>query len=160
MSRPLSRQKKYRIIGKILFILYIIFLVYFLIFSERYGRQPDGEVYRYNLLPFKEISRFWTYRYQIGISATLANLAGNVLIFAPFGFFLPLASKFRSLSTTVFSSFILSLCVEMVQFITHVGSFDIDDLILNTLGGLIGYWIYTKFYKASLKRRSENSHHE
>ncbi len=149
-----AQQKKYRIIGKILFILYILFLIYFLIFSEQYGREPDGQVYRYNLLPFKEIIRFWTYRYQIGAAATFANLAGNIIIFIPFGFFLPLASKFRSLATTVFFSFILSLGVEMAQFISHVGSFDIDDLILNTLGGLIGYGLFTLFHRLSIKRRS------
>ena len=53
---------------------------------------------------------------------------------------------------TVFLSFGLSLCVEMIQFITQVGSFDVDDLILNTLGGLIGYYLFTSFHKASLKR--------
>lgn len=148
-----NRQKKnQRILGKILFVLYIAFLVYFLIFSERYGRQPGSVDYSYNLLPFKEIQRFWRYRYQLGFGAVFTNLAGNILIFVPFGFFLPMASKFRNMAMTVFLSFGLSLCVEMIQFMTRVGSFDVDDLILNTLGGLIGYYLFTKFHEASLKR--------
>ena len=148
-----NRQKKnQRILGKVFFVLYIAFLIYFLIFSERYGREPGSAAYSYNLLPFKEIQRFWTYRYQLGFGAVFTNLIGNILIFVPFGFFLPLASKFRSMAMTVFLSFGLSLCVEMIQFITQVGSFDVDDLILNTLGGLIGYYLFTSFHKASLKR--------
>ena len=102
------QKKKQRILGKILFVLYIALLVYFLIFSERYGREPGSVSYNYNLLPFNEIRRFWTYRYQLGFGAVFTNLAGNILIFVPFGFFLPLASKFRSMATTVFLSFGLS----------------------------------------------------
>ena len=62
-----NRQKKnQRILGKVFFVLYIAFLIYFLIFSERYGREPGSAAYSYNLLPFKEIQRFWTYRDQLG----------------------------------------------------------------------------------------------
>lgn len=139
-------------VGKVLFVLYILFLIYFLVFSERAGRQPGSMDYNYNLLPFKEIQRFWQYRFQLGFRAVFTNLVGNILIFIPFGFFLPLASKFRNLATTVFMSFGLSLLVEMIQFMTRVGSFDVDDLILNTLGGLIGYYLFTRFHRASLRR--------
>ena len=149
------QNKKYRFFGKILFCLYIIFLVYFLIFSERTGREPGSVSYHYNLVPFQEIKRFWVYRKQLGLLPSFANLAGNVLIFIPFGFFLPLASKFRNLPTTVFLSFFLSLAVEMVQFITQVGCFDIDDLLLNTLGGLIGYLLFAWIHNTSVKRHRE-----
>ena len=83
-----KRQRQtYRLFGKILFILYIAFLVYFLIFSERYGREPGSGSYQYNLVPFQEIRRFWEYRGQLGFLASFTNLFGNVLIFIPFGFF-------------------------------------------------------------------------
>ncbi len=147
------QNKKQRLFGKILFCLYIIFLVYFLIFSERYGREPGAVSYRYNLVLFQEIRRFWTYRRQLGFGPFITNLAGNVLIFVPFGFFLPMASKFRSLPTTLFFSFILSLAIEMIQFMTQVGSFDVDDLVLNTLGGLIGYMIFAICHNAGVKKR-------
>ncbi len=67
------------------------------------------------------------------------NLFGNVLIFVPFGFFLPMASRYRSFFGTMFYSFGLSLCVEVFQLVTKVGSFDVDDLLLNTIGGVLGY---------------------
>ena len=55
---------------------------------------------------------------------------------------MPMASRYRSFFSTVFYSFGLSLCVETFQLITKVGSFDVDDLLLNTLGGLAGYIMF------------------
>jgi len=72
-------------LGKILFVLYIVFLVYFLCFSELYGRTGTVEEYRYNLVLFKEISRFIEYREELGTFAVFANLFGNILIFVPYG---------------------------------------------------------------------------
>ncbi len=141
MLASYKRKKRMRTIGKILFLLYIAFIIYFLIFSDFYGRADTGE-YRYNLVPFREILRFWAYRDQVGFVAMFTNVFGNVLIFIPFGFFLPMASKYRSFPVTLLCSFGLSLGVEVFQFFTKVGSFDVDDLILNTLGGVLGYFIF------------------
>lgn len=143
--------KGLRFLGKILFILYIGFIVYFLLFSEWYGRTGVMQEYRYNLVLFKEINRFWTYREQLGWYAVFTNLFGNVLIFVPFGFFLPMASKYRSFFAAVFYSFALSLCVETFQLFTKVGSFDVDDLLLNTLGGALGYIVFV--ICAAIRRR-------
>ncbi len=141
MLASYKRWRRIRTIGKILFLLYIVFIIYFLIFSDWYGRTGTEE-YRYNLVPFREILRFWAYRDQVGFSVMFTNLFGNILIFVPFGFFLPMASRYRSFWTTLFCSFALSLGVEIFQFLTRVGSFDVDDLILNTLGGILGYAIF------------------
>ena len=73
------------------------------------------------------------------------NLAGNVIGFLPFGFFLPILSRrLRNGVLVTMSGFGLSLLVESIQLIFKVGCFDVDDLILNTLGVLFGYlsfWI-------------------
>lgn len=134
--------KRIRFIGKILFVLYIVFIIYFLIFSDWYGRTGIATEYRYNLILFKEIKRFWKYRKQLGVFATFTNLFGNVLIFMPFGFFMPMASKYQSFFSAIFYSFGLSLCVETFQLLAKVGSFDVDDLLLNTIGGAVGYILY------------------
>lgn len=136
-------RRRVRFLGKILFIIYIIFLLYFLIFSDWYGRTGEMSNYHYNLTLFKEIKRFWEYRDELGAFAVYTNLAGNVLIFVPFGFFLPMASKYRSFFNTLFYSFGLSLCVETFQLFTRVGSFDVDDLLLNTIGGLVGFILFS-----------------
>ena len=128
----------------LLFILYVLLLVYFLFFSEEYGRVTAEErVYRYNLVPFVEIRRFWIYRKQLGMFALITNLFGNVIGFIPYGFILPvIAHKCRNGLFIVASGFSLSLLVETVQLIAKVGCFDVDDIFLNTIGGMLGYLVY------------------
>ena len=148
-----KKRKRIRILGKILFILYVIFIIYFLLFSDWYGRTGEMREYHYNLVLFKEIKRFWQYREQVGFFAMFTNLFGNVLIFVPFGFFLPMGSRQRSFFGTAFYSFGLSLCVEVFQFITKVGSFDVDDLFLNTLGAAFGFGCYCLVQHMRLRYR-------
>ena len=52
-------KKKVRILGAVLFFLYLLALTYFLFFAEGYGRSVEGRMYAYNLQPFREIKRFW-----------------------------------------------------------------------------------------------------
>ena len=136
-----KRRKRMRVLGKILFVLYIAFLLYFLIFSDWYGRAGVMSEYHYNLVPFQEIKRFWNYRYMLGW-VSFANLIGNILVFVPFGFFMPMASRYRSFILTMTYSLGLSILVEAFQFVSRVGSFDVDDIILNTIGGIIGYILF------------------
>lgn len=137
-----KKKRRLRVLGKILFILYIVFVVYFLIFSDWYGRIGEMQEYHYNLVLFHEIRRFWKYRHQLGMFAVYTNLFGNIGIFIPFGFFMPMASKYRSFLATTMNSLLLSLFVEFIQLFTKAGSFDVDDLLLNTLGGILGYIIF------------------
>ena len=133
-----------RIAGLILFICYLLGLTYFLFFAESYGRTVTDREYSYNLVPFLEIKRFWQNRELIGHFAVFINLAGNVLAFVPFGFFFPfLGSHARGLFRMGLFSFEFSLLVETIQLVSKVGSFDVDDLMLNTLGGILGYVIFS-----------------
>ena len=87
--------------------------------------------------------RFLIYRRQLGAGAVVLNLAGNVLAFVPFGLFLPLLVKrVRSFGKTVLLGFEFSLFVEILQLYSKVGSFDVDDILLNTTGVLIGYLLF------------------
>ena len=135
------KTKQIRLLGKIFFVVYIIFLLYFLIFSDWYGRSKVMEDYHYNLVPFREIKRFWNYREQLEIWSAI-NLLGNIIIFIPLGFFEAVASRRRSFLWTVIDGFMLSMLVEVFQLISKVGCFDVDDLILNTFGVIIGYLIF------------------
>ncbi len=136
-----KKKKRLRLLGKFLFVVYIIFLLYFLIFSDWYGRSGVMEEYHYNLVFFREIRRFWEYRELLGFWSVV-NLFGNVFIFVPLGFFEPMASYRRSFLGTVFDGFLISMLVEVFQFISKVGRFDVDDLLLNTLGVILGYLIF------------------
>lgn len=88
MKKNAKIKKSALWIGRVLFAIYLAGLSYFLFFAENYGRIPNREIYRYNLVPFREISRFWKYRSALGIHSVY-NLAGNVLGFVPAGFFIP-----------------------------------------------------------------------
>ena len=138
-----KHKKSIRILCIILFGLYIALLVYFLFFAEMLGRTNVNRTYHYNLIPFKEIKRFIIYHEQLGMAAVFSNLAGNILIFTPFGFLLPTMSmKLRSFFRVTLLGMELSLIVECVQLVTKTGSCDIDDLLLNTIGGMLGYAAY------------------
>lgn len=141
MGRKVKRRIK---LGSfILLILYIAILIYVCFFSEDYGRGIISEYYRYNLIPFKEIRRFFVYWKVVGFWAFMMNMFGNVIAFMPFGFFVPILShKERKLGRMAFLTLMLSLCIEVIQLLARVGSFDVDDLILNTLGGILGYFLF------------------
>ncbi len=132
-------RKKIRLMGWVLFITYILFLAYALFLSEAYGRQDFARRdYQYNLVLFREIKRFWIYREQLG-KISFLNLVGNVVGFIPFGFILPILGRKRlsGIKVTVLG-FLFSLWVECMQLISKVGSFDVDDLLLNTAGVILG----------------------
>ena len=139
-------------ISRILFILYIIMLAYFLFFSERYGRTIVSNEYRYNLTILKEVRRFITYRELIGFESFVVNIFGNIFAFAPFGFVLPIISnKNRGFWNITLLSLEFSLTIELIQLLFKVGIFDVDDIIMNTIGGMIGYlcfFIGHKIYKS------------
>lgn len=137
-------KRKIQTAGIFLFILYLVLLTYFLFFSEQFGRDAAQRSYAYNLTPFLEIRRFWGFRRELGFAAVFANLAGNVLCFVPFGAILPVLNRpARNALVIALLSFEFSLLVECMQLIFRVGSFDVDDLLLNTLGGLLGFLVFT-----------------
>lgn len=92
-----------------------------------------------NFTPFKTIY-FYLYLADINLNIRIENLVGNIIGFAPFGFILPLlAKRLQKVSTVTLATFCLSLTFELLQLVFEFGSFDVDDLILNTLGGILGY---------------------
>lgn len=138
------------------FILYIGLLVYFTIFAESMGRTVPivSSSYRYNLVPLKEIKRFLCNTDTLGWKPVILNVVGNVVAFIPFGYFLPRLFKYRiKFIRAALITFDLSLAIEIIQLLTRVGSLDVDDLFLNTIGGVIGYilcaivwWKHSKYY--------------
>lgn len=136
-----------------LFAAYLAALVYFLFFAEATGRRFSERTYQYNLIPLHEILRFITYRRKLGFTAVALNLAGNILAFVPVGLFLPLlVRRMRSFGKTMLIGFELSLFVEIVQLFSKVGSFDVDDMILNTFGACVGYGLFWLIHVCNHRR--------
>ena len=97
-----------------------------------------------NLIPFLTIKNY--YYTLIGSSSgemvrhCFINLAGNVLLFIPAGYLLPrLWRRQRTFVLFLFTCACLILLVEAIQLVTLLGSFDVDDVILNLSGMTLGY---------------------
>lgn len=135
-------DRKVRTFGRLFFGLYMILALYFMFFSETLDRTMVNREYRYNLTLFKEITRFWEMRNAYGWYVTIINLLGNVVCFMPFGFLLPTISRkkiCKNIISVTLLALLFSACIETTQLITKVGAFDVDDIFLNTIGGMSGY---------------------
>lgn len=136
-----------------LFIIYIVGMTYLLFFAESYGR-TNISGYRYNLKPFSEIRRFIVYYRTLGIWNVIVNLLGNIAAFVPMGLFLPLISpKCKKALFTFCTGLLIDVCIETIQLLCMVGSFDVDDMILNMFGVIIGY-IWYRIWARGSKRES------
>ena len=154
----MSKNRAKKILEWILFLGYIALLVYFMFFAESLGRTgtvSSNHGYRYNLEPLKEIKRFINHVDALGVWPVFLNIGGNILAFVPFGYFLPSLSTHKLKFFQVFLlSFELSIGIELVQLLSKVGSFDVDDLLLNTTGAVLGFIIWSAVHiYADLKIR-------
>jgi len=118
----------------------LMFIVYlFLLFQL--VTTTDFESFSNNFIPFKEIMR-----YKIDSSLFYRNVIGNIILFVPFGYLVSYYIKKPKYYVTLILTFITSLSTEIIQM--YIGrSFDIDDIILNFVGGLVGYLIYKLQFK-------------
>jgi glycopeptide antibiotics resistance protein len=95
-----------------------------------------------NTTPFSTIQLFYSSR-RLNTEYKQDNLLGNLFGFAPVGFLLPLLiTLFRRSVYVLLTGFFLSLGFEMIQLFVGLGVFDVDDILLNTTGCLIGYFLY------------------
>ena len=123
-----------------------------ILFLRSLGGHPDFAGYPYlerlrdrvNLIPFSTITaqmNFGTGSY--GRRTALRNLAANLLLFVPMGFFLPMVfRKLRRFGNCIRLWLGMILSIEIIQLLTLQGSFDVDDVILNTLGFIAGYLVF------------------
>src|SRR5262249_33802271 len=94
-----------------------------------------------NLVPFKTIRLMQSN--NLRTEYKVDNVAGNIVGFIPLGILLPmLFPGLRRIWKTTFLVLFISFCFEAIQLYTGLGIFDVDDLILNTAGGIIGYLFY------------------
>lgn len=93
-----------------------------------------------NFTPFRTIRMYLRYYERLN---SFENLFGNVLIFVPFGVLLPAAvEKQRSFLLFLTTTFLFVTGIEVFQLFSAFGAFDVDDILLNCLGGVIGYLLF------------------
>ncbi len=94
-----------------------------------------------NLVPFQETFHMLSHLTAPGV---IRNVAGNLVMLLPLGIFVPLLfPKMRKFLPMLLLAFWVSFLIEIVQFLMKFRIFDVDDLILNTLGALIGFGIFS-----------------
>ena len=121
------------------FALYILCLFYVVTFQ-------DVSWSTSNYIPFKEM-----FRYNFGSRMFFKNVIGNMIMFTPYGFFIAYILKLKKLRSITLLSLLVSLTIETTQLV--IGRvFDVDDIILNVIGGVIGFYTFKIIYL--LKERS------
>lgn len=128
----------YKEVFMLLFILYVMCLFEVVTLQDHnYGLS--------NFVPFKEI-----FRYHVGSRLFIKNIIGNILLFLPYGYFASDYLKSKKWVPICFLTMLVSLTIEIVQL--NIGrTFDIDDIILNTCGGILGYILYRIIEKIKTK---------
>ncbi len=113
----------------------LLFLVYILLLFQVVTFQ-DVSWSSSNYIPFKEI-----FRYDVGERLFFKNVVGNFVMFLPYGFFVSYYLRLKKARYILLMAFIASLSIEYIQLI--IGRvFDVDDIMLNVFGALVGYFIY------------------
>lgn len=124
------------------FICYILLLIKILFLSrvsllELFNSQRT--IFRsINLIPFHSIMEYISGSTENLKRFAFGNVVGNIAIFAPLGIYLSLFKNDKRVITNLLFIFIVSLFVEIIQGLLGIGASDIDDVILNCLGGWIG----------------------
>lgn len=148
-------KKGLKIVIYITFAIYLIALIGILFLNNRgnWETTPYSEYIQSltNLIPFKTINEYIQALIHgtMNLDIPIRNLASMLLLYLPFGIYVPLVfSNYQKFSTFLCSMSLVIILVEILQLITRHGSLDIDDFILNLVGTIIGFTFYkiiTKF---------------
>lgn len=133
ISYLIKNKKKFVIYKELLS---LSFLIYIMCLFQVVTFQDDVTWSSNNFVPFKEILR-----YNMGSRLFFKNVVGNMVMFLPYGFFISYYLDSKKLTGPFILTAITSFSIETVQLV--IGRvFDVDDIILNMLGGTIGFYIY------------------
>ncbi len=135
---------------RLLFLLYCAVMLWLLFGQRVQGNTPQTDLVQLrlniNLVPLRTLKQYWGLLCSDDayfVRHAWINLAGNVAMFVPLGLFLPsIYPKLRRFWTAMLCTLLLMLLVELTQYLTCLGSCDVDDLILNLLGAAMGYGLW------------------
>ena len=114
----------------------LLFIIYILLLFELLTGTENNSGTGINLVPFSEI-----FRYDFGSKMFIYNVLGNILLFVPYGYFVTRYTESKSLYQIFIVSLVTSFTVELLQ--VRLGrSFDVDDILLNVIGGILGYFLF------------------
>jgi len=149
---------------KNIFIVYVLILVYGMVIYHRnldFSWVVTGGFTKLNammadttnLIPFATINRYLAVLDRpSGLGLFLYNVVGNMIILIPFGYFFPIVSKrAKKWWFFVLVALLFILSIEAAQYLSMSGTLDIDDVLLNFIGAMIGYFLCPLKGKQNLK---------
>lgn len=93
-----------------------------------------------NFTLFKTIRMYIKYSYKLN---SFENLIGNIVVFVPYGFLFPcVLKKGSNFFVMLLNAFLFVAGIEIFQLFSAFGAFDVDDILLNCVGAVIGYLLY------------------
>ncbi|CAM4383524.1 VanZ family protein [Paenibacillus tarimensis] len=144
--RPDRKSRITSITALGILLVYTCLLVYWMFFAFGRSAGTGIEGYSYNLTPFSTIQQFLNIQ-QYNVKTWATNLIGNIGVFLPYGILMPVIVRRLSFRWFLTGFMLWITLVEWIQMLSRRGSFDIDDVILNSLGACIGWAAY-----ASIRR--------
>ncbi|MBQ9928441.1 MAG: VanZ family protein [Lachnospiraceae bacterium] len=144
-------MKKSRKWLRVIFFLYLLLVIRLIIFKYPFYRLEEiasswekGVILEgldtANFTLFKTIRMYIDYAYKLN---SFENLVGNVIVFVPFGFLLPYVLTWgRNFFVMLLNAFVFVLGIEVFQLFSAFGAFDVDDILLNCVGTVLGYFIF------------------
>ena len=148
----IKKDKSYlHVICYAIFIIYLLFLIKIVLFkytglvdvAKGIATRNLNGFRSINLIPLTSIIEFAKIILEGNFTRGFNNIIGNIFVFAPLGYFLPLLfNKCKRINTLILVGFIISFLFESCQYLLYLGSADIDDIILNLIGTVIGFAFY------------------
>ena len=132
----------------IYFGLYICLVLYAVFFQYASKSISKENIDNYlNFIPIKNTFNDILFLFENGIKGNMnlvSNIFGNILLFLPLAFFLIRLFKIQEIKTILLIGFLLSLWIEITQYLFILGVSDIDDILLNVLGTYLGFLFVDK----------------
>ncbi|MEC0345426.1 VanZ family protein [Peribacillus frigoritolerans] len=149
--REFRTRLKYEKYINVLFLIYIILLAIVSFWGiSPFQTRLNGNIgdVSHNIVPFHTIETYFFNFQHYNFETWFYNTFGTILVFMPLGILLPLVFvNLRNLTLIVLLSLLVSLIIETIQFVTLLGVFDVDDILLNTFGSILGFLIFTLIIK-------------
>ncbi len=150
-----KRAKIYMTIVWVVLAIYVLGILYITLFGSR----SSGVIFMLNLKPFRTIGLYMRWLFDGNRSNNyipIVNLGVNIIMLMPMGYFLPeLFDALEDFIPYALVCFAFVMIIEVVQFFTRLGSCDVDDVLLNMLGAVIGYILcrFIHIFVADLKQK-------
>ena len=147
----MQNEKKNLFLRRSIFFIYLLIVVKLIIFKYPYEQLKaiadtweKGVILEgldtANFTLFKTIRMYIKYSYKLN---SFENLLGNIVVFIPYGFLFPYVIKRgRNFLVMLFNAFLFVTGIEIFQLFSAFGAFDVDDILLNCFGAVIGYLLY------------------